>query len=149
MSSANSGSTLYPFFIFFQAELALQQECDYEKACKLMKKGLGYLSKNSIYYDMFNLKLVKMLLDSPQENVSAAAVEDLKLIAQNSDNYYYQDALHTLGMYEAAQGNMPAAIEAWKALAQSQTEKSLINSPFVSQAQDKLKSLNIIIETSN
>ncbi len=149
LSSANKGSSLSPIFIFYQAELALQQEADYDKACKLMEKGIGQLSKSSIYYDMFNLKRIKMLLDSPQENVVTAAIADLKLIADNPNNYYYQDALHTLGMLQAAQGNMPTAIDAWKKLVSSQPEKSVIVSPFVTQAQDKLKSLNITLETSN
>lgn len=146
---AHSNSTLSPFFIFYQAELALQQECDYDKACKLMEKGLYQLPKKSIYYDMFSIKLIKMLLDSPEENVVLAALEDLKLIAQNSENYCYQDALHLLASYEVSRGNMPAAIEAWKKLAMSSLDKSLMNSPFVAQAQEKLKSLNISLETSN
>ena len=149
LSSANKGSSLSPLFVFYQAELALKQEGDYDKACKLMEKGIDQLSKSSVYYDMFNLKRIKMLLDSPQENVAKAAVADLQLIAGNKNNYYYQDALHTLGMFQAAQGNMPAAIEAWTNLVKSQPEKSVIVSPFVTQAQDKLKSLNITLEKNN
>src|SRR3989339_303346 len=111
IASSNTSSSLSPFFVFYQAELALQQEGDYEKACKLMQKGLSQLPKKSIYYDMFNLKLIKMLLDSPEEKVTCAALQDLKLMAQNSENYYYQEALYTLGMYEASQGNTTAAVE--------------------------------------
>ena len=149
LSAANTGSSLSPLFVFYQAELALKQEGDYDKACKLMEKGIGQLPKSSVYYDMFNVKRIKMLLDSPQENVVKAAVADLKLVADNKNNYYFQDALHTLAMYEAAQGNMSAAIEAWKTLVNSQPEKSVIVSPFVTQAQEKLKSLNVTLELSN
>jgi len=148
ISSANKSSSLSPFFIFYQAEVALKKDGDYEKACQLMEKGVGLLSKDSIYYDMFNLKRIKMLLDSPLKNVADAALAHLKVIAENSNNYY-QDALHTLGMYEAVQGNMPAAINAWISLVQSQPEKSIMISPFVTQAQEKLKSLNVALEKNN
>lgn len=149
LSTANSGSSLSPFFIFYQAELALQQENDYETACTLMAQGLKKLPKKSVYYDMFHLKQIKMLLDSPQEHVAAHALKDLQLMAENSENYYYQEALHTLAMYQAAHGNMDGAVQAWKLLADSQPTKALIESPYVTHAQEKLKSLNIMLEARN
>lgn len=145
----NSGSSLSPFFVFYQAELALQKEGDYAQACKLMKKGLSQLPKKSIYYDMFNLKLIKMLLDSKDEAVQNSALQDLILMADNSENYCYQEALYTRAMYETSQGTMPAAIESWKKLALSQVDKALIPSPFVTQAKETLQSLHIDMQENN
>lgn len=144
LTSANSGSSLAPFFVMYQAQLALEAEGDFEKACKLMKQGLARLSKNSIYYDMFNLKRIKMLLDSPEHDVQVAAVNALEKVANNKENYYAQEALYTLGAYQAFHGNMEQAIQAWTTLAQEQqSHKALINSSWVTQAQEKLKALQI------
>lgn len=149
IATQHTSSSLSPFFVFYQADVALQKESDLAKATTLMKKGLAQLPKKSIYYDMFHLKLIKMSLDSKEEAVVTSAVQDLKLMADNNENYYYQEALHTLAMYQASQGDMSAAIVSWKKLATSQTDKALVGSPFVAQAQDKLKSLHIDMNVSN
>jgi tetratricopeptide (TPR) repeat protein len=150
IASANSGSSLSPFFVMYQAQLALDAEHDFDKACELMEKGIRRLSKNSVYYDMFNMKRIKMLLDSPMQNVRDKAVQELEKIAAQKENYYAQEALSTLGAYQAFHGNMDAAIQAWTTLAQEdQSDKSLISSPWVSQAQEKLKTLNIAFAVNN
>lgn len=149
IAKQHAGSSLSPFFIFYQADLVLHQENDLAQAITLMKKGLAQLPKKSIYYDMFHLKLIKMSLDSKDEAVAVKALQDLKLMADNNENYYYQDALHTLALYQASQGDMSAAIVSWKKLALTQADKTLIPSPFVAQAQDKLKSLHIDMNVSN
>ena len=147
LSSVHRGSSLAPFFVMYQAEIALQAENDYDKACQLMDQGLARLSKKSIYYDMFNFKRIKMLLDSPMENVRIAALKELQTIAADEDNFYNQQALYTIGTYESYHGNMDAAVDAWKKLAgQTQSENALISSPWVSQAQEKLKTLHITVE---
>ncbi|MBV8661252.1 MAG: hypothetical protein JO129_03860 [Candidatus Dependentiae bacterium] len=144
IASANSGSSLSPFFVMYQAQLALDAEGDYDKACQLMEKGIRRLSKKSPYYDMFNMKRIKMLLDSPQEQARMEALKELEQIVTQKENYYMQEALWTLGSFHAFYGNMPQAIAAWKVLAQEeQSEKTLISSPWVTQAQEKLKTLNI------
>lgn len=150
IASANSGSSLYPFFVIYQAQLALDAEHDFDKACQLMEQGARRLSKNSVYYDMFTMKRIKMLLDSPMQDVRDRAVCELEKVASQKTNYYAQEALYTLGAYQAFHGNMDAAIAAWTALAQeNQSEKSLIRSPWVEQAQEKLKTLNIAFTANN
>ncbi len=136
--------------MIFQAQLALDAYHDYDKACQLMEQGARRLSKNSPYYDMFNLKRIKMLLDCPMQNVRDAALLELQRVADHQQNYYAQEALWTLGAYQAYHGNMPAAIEAWTKLAQEEeSEKALIASPWASQAQEKLKTLNITLPAKN
>lgn len=150
IASANSGSSLSPFFVMYQAQLALDAEANFDKACQLMEQGVRRLSKNSPYYDMFNLKRIKMLLDAPMQDVRVAALQELEYVAAQKENYYAQEALWTLGVYQSMQGNMPQAIEAWTTLAQeNQLDASLISSPWVSLAQEKLKTLNITLPTSN
>ncbi len=115
-----------------------------------MDKGVRRLAKNSPYYDMFNLKRIKMLLDSPQVTVRENALKDLAQVAHQKENYYAQEALYTLGAYHAFHGNMQDAIQAWTTLAQeTESEKALISSPWVNQAQEKLKTLNITLPVSN
>jgi len=149
LSSAHAGSSLSPFFTLYEAQLALDQDGDFEKACKLMDKGVRGLSRNSVYYDMFNMKRIKMLLDSSDEQVRAKAVQELEKVAYDAKNYYAQEALYTLGSYQAFYGNMPEAINAWVQLAQEDCQGSLIASPWVTQAQEKLKTLNISLPTRN
>jgi|GEM_PF-763996 len=150
IASANSGSSLSPFFVIYEAQLALDAENDYDKACKLMEQGVRRLSKNSPYYEMFNLKRIKMLLDSPMQDVRDKTLVELERIASHKENYYAQEALYTLGDYQSFHGNMPEAIQAWTTLAQeTQSDKALISSPWVSQAQEKLKTLNIALPASN
>jgi len=115
-----------------------------------MEKGIRRISKKSPFYDMFNIKRIKMLLDSPMQNVREKAVQELQQVADNVNNYYAQEALWTLGAYQSHQGNLTAAIEAWKKLAQEgQSEKALISSPWVIGAQDKLKSLHVEVALNN
>jgi len=144
IASSNSGSSLAPFFGIYQAQLALLVDGDYEKSCKLMEKAVRKLPKTSPYYEMFNIKRIKMLLDNPQESVRAQALEELDHIGKQKSNYYAPEALSLLAQYHAYHGNMTQAIDAWKLLAQEDhSEKSLIGNPFVTQAQETLKSLTI------
>ena len=150
IASANSGSSLSPFFVVYQAELALHADNDFDKACKLMDKAVYGLSKNSVYYDMFTMKRIKMLLDSPMQDVRDKAAQELEKVAAEKNNYYGQEALWTLAAYQSFHGNMDAAIQAWTTLAQQDhSDKALISSPFVAQAQEKLKTLNIAFTANN
>ncbi len=143
IASTHASSSLSPFFVMYQAQLALDADHDFDKACQLMEKGLRRLAKNSPFYDMFNLKRIKMLLDSPMQNVRDNAVQQLEQIGLQKDNYYAQEALWTFGCYQAFYGNMDAAVAAWKKLAeQAQGDTALITSPFVKEAQEKLKTLH-------
>ena len=150
IASTHASSSLSPFFVMYQAQLALDADHDFDKACQFMEQGLRRLSKNSPFYDMFNLKRIKMLLDSPMQDVRDKAVAQLEQIACQKDNYYAQEALWTLGSYQAFYGNMDQAIAAWTKLAQETTsEKELMSSPWVSQAQEKLKTLHATLSENN
>jgi hypothetical protein len=145
LASAHKNSSLAPFFVMYQAEVELHAHADYDKACQLMEQGVRRLAKNSIYYDMFNLKRIKMLLDSPMQDVRDRALAELERCGEQKNNYYAPEALYTLGAYHAYYGNMDKAIDAWKKLAQQEKleEKALIDSPWIHQAQETLKTLNI------
>jgi len=150
IASTHASSSLSPFFVMYQAQLAIDADHDFDKACQLMEQGLRRLPKNSPFYDMFNMKRIKMLLDSPMQNIRDTAVAQLEQVAGQKDNYYAQEALWTLGSYQAFYGNMDQAIAAWKTLAgQTTVDKELISSPWVSQAQEKLKTLNISLSENN
>ncbi len=150
VSRAHAWSSLAPFFVIYEAQLALDADGDYDKACSLMKKAIAGISKKSIFYDMFNLKYLKMLLDSSSESVQHDALLQLAAISLQPNNYYQQEALSTLASYHAAHGNMAAAIEAWTVLASfNQADVDLIRSDLVTQAQEKLKTFNISLPSSN
>lgn len=142
IAASNSGSSLAPFFIIYQAQVALLADNDYEKACELMAKAIARLPKNSIYYDMFNLKRIAMLLDSPDEATRDNALVQLEKVAHHAENYYAQQALTLLAEYHMAKGNVEQAMKVWKLLAeQEQTgaQEPLITSPWVTYAQEQLK----------
>lgn len=146
IASAHSSSSLSPFFTMYEAQLALDADHNYEKACDLMEKGLRRMAKNSPMYDMFNLKRIKMLLDHPLEDVRHQALQELQQVAGQKGNYVEQEALWTLGLYQSFAGNMDQAIQAWTKLAeQARSEKALITSPWTVLAQDKLKTLQITL----
>jgi len=149
IASTHSSSSLSPFFTMYQAELALEKDGDYDAACALMEKGVRRLSKKSIYYDMFNLKRIKMLLDSPEETASNQALQELQNITVNADNYYQQEALYILATYYEFNKDMEKSIELLTTLAQTKIDKALIVSPFVTQAQEKLKALNISLPNTS
>jgi tetratricopeptide (TPR) repeat protein len=150
LSTAHASSSLSPFFVMYQAQIALEADQNFDKACNLMEKGVRRLPKNSPYYDMFNVKRIKMLLDSPMQNIREKALQELQRIADQKENYYMQEALWTIGAYQAAHHNMPAAIEAWKILAQDEeSDNALISSPLVKQAQEQLKTLHISLPIQN
>lgn len=144
LSSKYAHSSLAPFFVMYQVELALKADHDYEKALQLIEKGLRLFSKKSIYFDMFNFKRIKMLLDHPMQDMRALALKELETVANNEENYFAQQALYTIGAYQSGCGDLEKAVDAWKKLAQqTQSENILISSPWVSQAQEKLKTLGI------
>ena len=142
LSSTHKSSSLSPFFTIYQAQLALDADHDYDKACQLMEQGLRRMSKNSPFYDMFVMKRIKMLLDSPMQDVREKAIAQLEKISEQKDNYAMQEALWLLGSYHAFYGNIEKAIVAWQKLAvQEESDSVIIGSPLVKQAQEKLKTL--------
>ncbi|MGZ6251218.1 MAG: hypothetical protein ACXWL2_04260 [Candidatus Chromulinivorax sp.] len=144
IATANQGSSLAPFFTMYQAQLALDADHDYDTACSLMQQGLNRMSSDNPYFEMFQLKYIKMLLDSPMQDVRDKAVEQLQNIATQQNGYCYQEALWILGQYQMYQGHQDKAIEAFKALATcEQSVQTLISNPWVIAAQEKLKALNI------
>jgi hypothetical protein len=150
VAAAHSGSSLAPFFTIYQSQLALDANHDFDTACTLMEKALRGLPKDSAYYDMFHVKHMKMLLDSPMQDVRDKAVVELGKIGADATNYCAPEVLGTLAAYHVFHGNMDQAIAAWKTLAEmNQSNESLIKSPWVSQAQEKLKTLNIEFAAQN
>lgn len=146
-SSSNASSSLAPFFILYEAQLTLEQDHDQEKALSLLEKGLSKLSSGSVFYSLFNMKRIKMALDSEKPEVRKSALIDLIKISQDPTNYSFDEALYVLGVYHLHENKLQDAIDAWKRLVENQPKNSLIVSPWAKHAQEKLKALGVSVET--
>ena len=142
-NSNSSGSALAPFFLLYKAQLVLEEENDLEKSIDLTRQAISYFSKDSIYYDMFNFKRIKMSLDSKDINTQKSALIELITVSQNPKNYCFEEALYVLGVYYIHNNDSTKSIESWKRLVENQSKTALIESPWVKQAQEKLKALGI------
>lgn len=145
-SASSSGSNLSPFFLIYEAELTWKQDKKLDKAVELMKKAVSQFSSSSIFYHIFNLKRIKMQMDSSDAALQKDALVDLTKLSQDPSGYCFEEALYLLSMYHLYNNKLSDAVEAWKRLVENKAPKSLVISPWVKQAQEKLKAFGVEVK---
>jgi len=131
-------SYLAPYFLAFQAEIALEKDHDLEAAIKIIDDALPGMSKTSELGSLFHMKRIKMGFDSKDEKVRDQSWKDLQAVSQDKTSCMQQEALYVLGIYYVSQGQFAKAQETWRELVDSADETALLKSPWVKLAQEKL-----------
>ncbi len=123
----HEGSVLYPFFLFYESQV-LNKQGKHLEALTTLKSGLDALSKNSPFYDLYNLKYALMQIDSQDKTVQQQGKDLLQLLSNNNKSEVQPLALYYLGYFSYAQDNIVQAQEYWsKMISLPDVPASLVN----------------------
>jgi predicted negative regulator of RcsB-dependent stress response len=129
-----SNSTLAPYFLAFQAEIArLQGRADDARA--LLERALSILSKTSPLYNAYALKLAMMKIDSGDAGLVNDGTSSITALASDAKNRDRDMALYYQGLLAFDSGDRAAAEKSWNVL----IEKYGAQSTWAQVAQAKLE----------
>lgn len=129
----NASSSLAPYFVAFQAEVAFKQG-NVEKARELMAQVVKSLPKSSPLYHAYSVKYARMNIDSGQADLIEQGTKELEQEAQDVQNPERDMALYYQGLIPFEQGDRAAAQKIWDLLIKSYGQDSL----WAQRAQAKL-----------
>ena len=139
----NSSSYLAPYFLIFKSQIALERGAPVDEVRAVLVQALNQIPKNSALYDLFNLKRIMMALDSSDPVVCKDALADLIAVAKDEKGYSFEEASLVLGSYYVHQGDVQQARQVWENVVKAADKKSLLPSPWVKQAEEKLESIKL------
>ena len=120
----NASSSLAPYFLAFQSEVAVRVgNIDKARAC--MTKAVHELSKNSPFYTPYVIKLARMNIDSGDSALVEQGKQSLQLLAQDAENNDRDMALYYQGLIPFEQGDRVAAQKIWDALMKEYDQDSI------------------------
>lgn len=133
----HKSSALAPYFLSVQADVAVHKG-EFEQAIKIMDTLLHDLSSSSPLYPLYKLKHARMLIDSSDDQIAAAGLKALELLAKDSSAV--QDAAsYYLGSYYAARNDLAHAHDIWKSLIEKfGSKRGSEGSPWAELAQTQL-----------
>lgn len=126
-------SPLAPYFIAFQAEIALQQG-HAEKARELMAQVVKDVHKDSPFYHAYIIKYARMNCDAAQPELVEQGMQELRQEALDVQNLDRDMALYYQGLIPFEKGDRAAAQKIWDLLIQDYAQDSL----WAQRAQAKL-----------
>lgn len=131
-----SGSSLAPYFLAFQAQVALQKIPEnVEKARELLQKALKNMSADMPFYGIYVIQLARMKSDSGIQDLEDEGIKTLQDVANNQKSSERGMALYYLGLRPFEAGDREQAIMMWTPLFK---EADLANSFWSQIAQAKL-----------
>jgi tetratricopeptide (TPR) repeat protein len=137
-----SDTALAPFFLGFQAEIAVQQG-NVDQALELMDTMLSKLSRHEPLYDMYLLKRVLMQFDASREEYRQNALKQLMELAQH-EGPAQDAALYYLGEYYWSVHELDKARQTWLQLQElGRKGKQPIPSPWEEKIADRLEQTRI------
>lgn len=134
----NSGSKLAPFFLFFRASAFVQQG-KVAEAMSVMEEALKVTPSSSPLRSVYSVKLVLMKMDSDDQAVRSAGLQELTKLSTQEDlgadvaGYY-------LGLHYWNKGDIQKAREVWKRLAHMPEGEG--RSPYALLVDEKLKQIS-------
>lgn len=131
----NSSSKLAPFFLLHRAD-ALAAQGDIAQAMTVMQDALAKMSSSSPVRALYAVKLGLMKIDSADQAVKAAGMQELAAIAQQ-ESAGADMAAYYLGLIHWQAGDVEKAKDAWKKLIGTSTQENA--SPYSFLVDEKLK----------
>ena len=126
-------SSLAPYFIAFQSEVALQQG-HLEKARELMAQVVDKIQKDSPFYHAYVIKYARMNSDASQPELVEQGMQELNRETLDVQNLNRDMALYYQGLIPFEQGDRVAAKKIWDLLIKDYAQDSL----WAQRAQAKL-----------
>lgn len=137
----NSGSYLAPYFLIFKSQIALERGDDVDSVRNILEDALKQIPKNSDMFSLFDLKRIKMALDSLDEKVRDEALKDLIALSKNEEGVVFEEASYLLGSYYMFMGDFEKAAATWENSLKFADKKSLVQSPWLKESEEKLNSI--------
>lgn len=110
-----SGSSLAPYFLAFQSEIAARQG-DAEKARDLLDKAVKTMSRKVPLYSFYAVKLALMNIESGTPDLVEKGNHSLHALVHDSKNPDRDMARYYEGLSLFEKGDRPAAEKVWQAL---------------------------------
>jgi len=138
----HSGSSLYPYFLGFQADVLVQQGKK-EQALDVLDKMMIALPSNKKLTPLFGMKRALLKLDMVNPALQQEGLQELIALARDEKNLFNDAAQYLLGNYYWNQNNIKEAQEVWQTLVQTQQDEHALitSSPWAQLAQQKLQQL--------
>lgn len=133
----NRSSKLAPFFLIYRAD-ALVAQGKIADAMTVMEDALSKMSSSNPVRALYAVKLALMKLDSADQAVKAAGMQELEEIA-GQKNAGSDSAAYYVGLHFWLAGDIAKAKDAWKSLQADDNKENV--SPFVAMVAEKLKSI--------
>lgn len=133
----HTNSVLAPFFLAYQAEALIQQKKN-DEALAVMDQALAAMPSSLSVTAFYAIKRALMRLDSEDQAVKDAGLQELQALADDASNNAQDVALYYLGAYQWEQDNIDGARDTWEKLqvfAQGSRDEQ---SPWAVMAQDRL-----------
>jgi predicted negative regulator of RcsB-dependent stress response len=113
--SSYSGTSLAPYFLAFQSEIAVRQD-ERVKARELMDKAVHVMARTAKLYGPYAVKLALMQIDSGEPALVEKGTSSLHALAHDSKNPDRDMALYYEGLRLFEQGDRSAAEKIWHTL---------------------------------
>jgi hypothetical protein len=133
----NSSSKLAPFFLLYRAD-ALVAQGDVAQAMTVMQDGISKMSSSNPVRSLYAVKLGLMKIDSADQTVKAAGLQELEKLAQQ-DTAGADMAAYYLGLHFWQAGDVQKAKDAWKRLIGTSSQENA--SPYAGMVDEKIKQI--------
>lgn len=131
----NSSSKLAPLFLIYRAD-ALVAQGDNAQAMTVMQDGIAKMSSSSPLRSLYAVKLALMKIDSADQSMKAAGMQELEKLAQQ-DVAGADMAAYYRGLLFWQAGEVEKAKDAWKRLAGTANQENA--SPYAALVDEKLQ----------
>ena len=136
-----SGSSLEPYFLVFQAN-TLIKEGKLDDAIGIMEKAITHMSKSNALLPLFEVKHALMQMDSTVSASQQIGLQKLTELARDVKNPYADMASFFLGNYYWSVNNLEEAKKVWQELIEVQRKEQMgAPSPWAQLAQIKLQQI--------
>jgi len=131
-------SSLAPYFLAFQAQVALRRNDAHAipaKARDLLQKALQEMSSSMPFYEIYRVQLARMNADSGIKELEEAGSTSLKEIANDAKSSERGMALYYIGLRPFETGDREQAVLLWAPLFK---DADFVDSLWAQMAQAKL-----------
>ena len=136
----HSGSYLAPYYLSFQADGLLKQGKKNE-AIGVMDEMIQHMPVSSPILSLFKTKRALIKLDSDDEAIQQEAVQELEVLAKDSDNQFQDLAQFYLGRYYWSNDQIVEAKQVWQQLVDEQRKQRLAPSPWAEEVKNVVETI--------
>ena len=129
-----------PYYLSFQADGLLKQGKKNE-AIGVMDEMIQHMPVSSPLLPLFKTKRALIKLDSDDEAIQQEAVQELEVLAKDSDNQFQDLAQFYLGRYYWSNDQIVEAKQVWQQLVDEQRKQRLAPSPWAEEVKNVVETI--------